>query len=65
MKQEQNRLKSKVVWLSIVGAIMQVLTILGVLNETDVQYINEVVFAVGSILVYFGVLNNPKDPNNF
>ena len=62
---KQNRLSSKVVWLSIVGAILQILVTLGVLNDLDVQYINEVVFAVGSLLVYFGVLNNPTDKNNF
>ena len=62
---KQDRLKSKVVWFAIVGAIMQILVTVGVLDDVDVQYINEVIFAIGSLLVYFGVLNNPTDKNNF
>ena len=63
----QNRLKSWAVWVSVAGAEWVILSAFalpekwGVTSETW----NAVLNALGTILVGFGILNNPTDKNNF
>lgn len=64
---KQNRLRSWALWLSVIGAIWTILNAFGLpvkwgLEESTFK---TVVDAVGVILIGFGVLNNPTDPENF
>ena len=65
--QKQNRLKSWAVWASAIGAVWIILSAFGlpakwgITNETFKMVLD----AVGSILVGFGILNNPTDKENF
>lgn len=60
----QNRLKSKVFWVSILSAVALVLKAFG-LYEIDDQMISITVDTIFSILVIFGVANNPTNPKGF
>ena len=62
---EQNRLKSPVVWAAVVAQILTVLIVLDVINVAQQETINQVVAAVLQLLVAFGVINNPRDAENF
>ena len=64
---KQNRLKSKVVWVSVVSLVLLILNTAGVfdkigMSETSVKIIAD---SILSILVLFGGLNNPTEGNNF
>ncbi len=61
----QNRLKSPVVWASIIAQLLSILVLLEVINPTQNETINAVVGAVLQMLTAFGVLNNPTDKNAF
>lgn len=63
----QNRFKSKVVWLSVISMILLILDTLGVYKKIGITQdsIRVVIDAVLSILVLFGVLNNPTDTEKF
>ena len=64
---KQNRFRSWAVWLSALGALWIILSAFGlpqkwgITNETFETVLN----AVGTILVGFGILNNPTDKENF
>lgn len=64
---KQNRFRSWAVWLSALGALWVILSAFGlpqkwgITNETFETVLN----AVGTILVGFGILNNPTDKENF
>lgn len=63
----QPRYKSWAVWLSVFGAIGVILNSLGVfdcLGLTSTEF-DVIINAVGSILVAFGILNNPTDKEHF
>ena len=62
---EQNRFKSPVVWAAVVAQILTVLIVLDVINVAQQETINQVVAAVLQLLVAFGVINNPRDAENF
>lgn len=62
---EQNRLKSKVVWLAVVAQIVGLLIVLGVIDTGMGNAVNAVASSVCELLVLFGVLNNPTDKENF
>ena len=62
---EQNRLKSPVVWAAVVAQILTVLIVLDVINVAQQETINQVVAAVLQLLIAFGVINNPRDAENF
>lgn len=64
---EQNRLKSWAVWLSALGALWVILSAFGLPEKMGItsEMWNDVLNAVGSILVGFGILNNPTDKQNF
>jgi uncharacterized membrane protein len=62
-----NRLKSWAVWLSVLGAIGVILNGFGVFEKIglDSTAWDIVVNAAGSILIAFGILNNPTDKTSF
>lgn len=62
---EQNRFKSPVVWAAVVAQILTVLIVLDVINVAQQETINQVVAAVLQLLIAFGVINNPRDAENF
>lgn len=63
----QPRWKSWAVWLSFFGAVWVILEAFGLPEKWGVQEstFRTVLDAVGSILIGFGVLNNPTDKANF
>ncbi len=57
---EQNRFKSWALWVSTAGAVYIILT--GVMGlEIDAGVWNTVLDAIGSILIAFGLVNNPTN----
>lgn len=61
----QNRFKSPVVWAAVVAQILSILIIMDVINVAQQEAVNQVVAAVLQVLVAFGVLNNPVNPDSF
>ena len=63
----QNRFKSWALWLSVAGAVWVILSAFGLPERWGItnDMWNTVLNAVGSILIAFGVLNNPTDKTNF
>lgn len=61
------RLKSWAVWLSILGAVGVIFNALGLFDRWGITSDGwqNIITAVGSILVGFGILNNPTDKQNF
>ena len=67
MGDKQNRLRSWAVWLSVAGAVWIILEALGLAQKwgLDKSVWTAVLDAVGTILIAFGILNNPTDKYNF
>lgn len=61
----QSRLRSKVVWLSVLAQVIVILQLTHVLPQTDIDVINGVVIAVLEALSIFGILNNPTNATGF
>lgn len=63
----QNRFKSWAMWLSVAGAVWVILSAFGLTEMwgIDKGMFDKVLNAVGSILIAFGILNNPTDRENF
>lgn len=63
----KERLKSWAVWLSVAGAVGVILNSVGVFEKLgiDSTAFDAVVNAVGTILIAFGILNNPTDKSCF
>ena len=63
----KNRLKSWAVWISVLGAVGVILNSLGVFEKIgiDSAAFDVIVNAVGTILIAFGILNNPTDKSSF
>lgn len=63
----QPRWKSWAVWASVLGALGLALQAMGVLEAFGLttEEWNAVVTALGTILVTFGILNNPTDKEKF
>lgn len=63
----KERLKSWAVWVSVLGALSVILNAFGVfeLIGIDSMTFDMVVNAVGTILIAFGILNNPTDKTGF
>ena len=65
MKQE--RYKSWALWVSVAGAVWTIAAafelpqMIGLTNETYITVLN----AVGTMLIAFGIVNNPTDHDNF
>ena len=62
---DQNRLKSKVVWVAVAAQIVGLLIVLGVIDTGMGNAINAVAGSVCELLVLFGVLNNPTNKDSF
>lgn len=63
----QNRLKSKVVWVSIASLVLMILKNYNLLEEINLtaDSYNEIIDSIISVLVLFGILNNPTKNNSF
>ena len=65
--ESQPRYKSWAMWLSIFGALGVILNAVGVFEKIGIN--NEawdvIINAVGSILIGFGILNNPTNKSYF
>ena len=63
----QNRLQSKVVWVSVASLVLLILKNYGLLDNLGltVESYNEIVDSIVAILVLFGILNNPNSKDNF
>ena len=64
---KQNRFKSVALWASVVGAIWIILSAFGLPAAWGLtsEVWTSVCNAIGTILVGFGILNNPTDAENF
>ena len=58
---EQNRFKSWALWVSVAGALWVILSAFGIPEQIGVtsETFNTLLDAVGSILIAFGIVNNP------
>lgn len=63
----RERLKSWAVWVSVLGALGVILNATGVfeLIGLDSMQFDIIVNAVGTILIAFGILNNPTNKTGF
>ena len=61
----QNRFKSVVVWTALVSLVLNVLVQCGVILQDQSSAISGALSGILNCLVVFGILNNPKDPQNF
>lgn len=63
----KQRLKSWAVWSSVLGALVVMLQALGILDKIGItsDALQVVITSIGTILVGFGILNNPTDPQHF
>lgn len=63
----RERLKSWAVWLSVLGALGVILNATGVFQKLglDSTSWDIIINAVGSILIAFGILNNPTNKTGF
>lgn len=66
-EEKQNRLRSWAVWVSVAGAVWVILQAFGLTEAWNLDHdVAKTIFnAVGTILVGFGILNNPTDRYNF
>ena len=63
----KDRLKSWAVWTSVFGALAVILNAFGVFEKIGIDSagFDTIVNSVGSVLIAFGILNNPTDKSNF
>ena len=63
----KERLKSWAVWVSVLGAVGIILNSFGIFEKLgiDSAAFETAVNAIGTILVAFGILNNPTDKSSF
>lgn len=64
---KQNRFRSWALWLSVIGAVWVILSAFGLPQKWGITegVFKTVVDAIGTILIGFGILNNPTDKENF
>lgn len=64
---KQNRFRSWALWLSVIGAVWVILSAFGIPQKWGLSegVFKTVVDAIGTILIGFGILNNPTDKENF
>jgi phi LC3 family holin len=61
--EKQNRFRSWALWVSVAGLIFLLLTkVFGL--DINLQLWDEVLTAIGTILIGFGILNNPTSKNS-
>lgn len=65
--EKQNRLKSWALWVSVVGALWTILAAFGLTDKIGItnETLQTVLNAVGTILIGFGIVNNPTDKQKF
>ncbi len=61
----RSRLRSPVVWASVVSQILSIFVLLGVIGTEWSNAITGIVAAVLEALTIFGVLNNPTSSDKF
>lgn len=63
----RDRLRSKVLWASVVGCIMTVFSALHLWDKIGItaEGFSEIVAAVGAVLAAFGVFNDPTNREGF
>jgi uncharacterized membrane protein len=61
-----NRFKSWALWLSVAGAVWTILSAFGVAESIGLteSTFKTVLDAVGAVLIAFGIVNNPTDPEH-
>lgn len=61
----QNRFKSWALWVSVAGAVWTIMSALGVTEKIGISEgtFKSILDAVGSILIAFGIVNNPTNPD--
>ena len=64
---EQNRFKSWALWVSVAGALWVIASAFGLPEKFGIteSTFTHVLDAIGSILIAFGICNNPTDRDNF
>jgi phi LC3 family holin len=65
MSNLQNRLKSKVVWISIISTVLLLFNQFGILDNLQLETLKNAADVILSVLVVFGILNNPRTPDKF
>lgn len=65
--EKQNRFKSWATWLSVAGALWIIMRAFGITEKFGIEETTytEIVDAIGTLLIGFGILNNPTDKSNF
>ncbi len=63
----RERLKSPAVWAAVCGAVAVILNAFGVFDHLgiDSTEFDAIINSIGSVLIAFGILNNPTDRTNF
>jgi uncharacterized membrane protein len=64
---KQNRFKSWALWVSVAGAVWVILSAFGLPQKWGIAKgtFKNVLDAIGTILIGFGICNNPTDKENF
>lgn len=64
---KQNRFRSWALWTSVAGAVWIILSTFGIAESMGISEgtFKTVLDAVGTILIAFGICNNPTDKENF
>ena len=64
---EQNRFKSWALWVGVAGAVWTILAAFGLPEKVGItsDIWNTVLNSVGTVLVLFGICNNPTNVDNF
>lgn len=63
----QNRFKSWALWVSVLGALWTIAEAFGLTEKIGVTEgtFKTVLDCIGTILIGFGIVNNPTDKENF
>jgi uncharacterized membrane protein len=64
---KQNRFRSWALWVSVAGAVWVILSAFGLPQKWGIAEgtFKTVLDALGTILIGFGICNNPTDKENF
>ena len=65
--EKQNRFKSWALWVSVAGAVWVILSAFGVTEKMGIDKagFDKVLDCIGTVLIAFGICNNPTDSENF
>ena len=64
---EQNRFKSWALWVSVAGAIWVIMSAFGITEKIGIEkgQFDTLLNCIGTVLIAFGICNNPTDKANF